>query len=126
VSPQLNFGNVAAVLVFAALAGCNSSPIRDRAALERPPVLLSAGVLELPADCAVPPGTVYRTQYLVGEGGTVEQVASAEGPPCVQSALVRWVNTFRYAPGTTSAQSTVDWMVTVAAKQDSMSRHANQ
>ena len=115
-SPPLNLRNTAAAVVFAVLAGCSSSPIRDRAAVERPPVLLSAGVLELPADCAVPAGTVYRTQYLVGQGGDVEQVASAEGPPCVQSALARWVSTFRYAPGTAPAESTVDWMVTVAQK----------
>jgi hypothetical protein len=116
VSPPLNLRNAAAAVVFAALAGCSSSPIRDRAALERPPELLSAGVLELPADCAVPPGTVYRAQYRVDAGGKVEQVASSEGPPCVQSALASWVSTFRYAPGTAPAESTVDWMVTVAQK----------
>lgn len=115
-SPELNLRAAAAVLAFAALAGCSSSPVRDGAALERPPELLSSGALELPADCAVAPGTVYRTQYLVGEGGKVEQVASAEGPPCVQAALVRWVSTFRYAPGAEPAESTVDWMVTVARK----------
>ena len=115
-SPQMSFRNSVAVLVVAALAGCSSSPLRGRAAVERPPELLSSGVLELPADCAVAPGTVYRTRYLVGEGGEVEQVASAEGPPCVQSALTRWVSTFRYAPGSAPANSTVDWMVTVAQK----------
>ena len=115
-SPPLNLRNAAAAIVFAALAGCSSSPMRDRAAVERPPDLLSSGVLELPADCAAAPGTVYRTQYRVDAGGKVEQVASSEGPPCVRSALVRWVSTFRYAPGTAPAESTVDWMVTVAAK----------
>jgi hypothetical protein len=116
VSPPLNLRNAAAAVVFAALAGCSSSPIRDRAAVERPPVLLSAGVLELPADCAAAPGTVYRTEYVVGEGGEVRRVTSAEGPPCVQSALASWVSTFRYAPGSAPASSTVDWMVTVAQK----------
>jgi hypothetical protein len=116
VTPPLSFRTRGAVIVFAALAGCSSSPLRDRAVVERPPDLLSSGVLALPADCAVAPGTVYRTQYLVGEGGKVEQVASAEGPPCVQSALTRWVSTFRYAPGSAPANSTVDWMVTVAQK----------
>jgi hypothetical protein len=112
----MSIRDAAAVVAFAALAGCSSSPIRDRTAVERPPELLSSAVLELPADCAVAPGTVYRTQYLVGEGGEVEQVASADGPPCVQSALARWVSTFRYAPGSAPANSTVDWMVTVARK----------
>ena len=112
----MSFRNSVAVTVFAALAGCSSSPLRDRAAVERPPELLSVGALELPADCAVAPGMVYRTRYLIGEGGEVEQVASAEGPPCVQSALTRWVSTFRYAPGSAPANSTVDWMATVARK----------
>jgi hypothetical protein len=112
----MSFRNGVAVLVFAALAGCSASPMRDRAAVERPPELLASGVLELPADCAVAPGAVYRTRYVVSEGGEVEQVASAEGPPCVQSALTRWVSTFRYAPGSAPANSTVDWMVTVAQK----------
>jgi len=116
VSPELKLRTAAALLAFAALAGCSSSPVRDRAASERPPVLLSSDALELPDDCAVAPGTVYRTQYLVGEGGNVEQVVSAEGPPCVQSALARWVSTFRYAQGAAPGESTVDWMVTVAQK----------
>ena len=115
-SPLMSFRNSVAVPVFAALAGCSSSPLRDRAAVERPPELLSAGALELPADCAVAPGAVYRTRYLVGEAGEVEQVASAEGPPCVQSALTRWVSTFRYVPGSAPVDSTVDWMATVARK----------
>jgi len=90
--------------------------MRDRAAVERPPELLSAANFELPADCAAAPGSVYRVSYLVGEGGGVDHVDSAEGPPCVQSALARWVSTFRYAPGAAPAESTVDWMVTVAQK----------
>jgi hypothetical protein len=116
VSPLMSFRNSVAVPVFAALAGCGSSPLRDQAAVERPPELLSAGALELPADCAAAPGTVYRVRYLVSEGGGVDHVASAEGPPCVQSALTRWVSTFRYAPGSAPANSTVDWMATVARK----------
>jgi len=40
VSPQMSFRNSVAVLVVAALAGCSSSPLRGRAAVERPPELL--------------------------------------------------------------------------------------
>ena len=115
-SRAMSMRDAAAVVAFAALAGCSSSPIRDRMAVERPPDLLSAGALELPAGCAAAPGTVYRVRYLVGEEGGVDHVASADGPPCVQSALARWVSTFRYAPGSAPANSTVDWMVTVARK----------
>ncbi len=62
------------------------------------------------------PGEVYRASYVVGAGGSVERVASADGPPCVQAALSQWVSTFRYQPGTAPTDSVIDWMVTVAQK----------
>lgn len=103
-----------AAAAIVAVAGCSSSPTRDRAAVERPPELLSAGDFELSRDCAAVPGTVYRTDFVVTEAGVVERVAAAEGPACVQAALSQWVRTFRYAPGSTPARSAIDWMVTVA------------
>lgn len=115
VSPPLSLRPVA-VVALVALAGCSHNPVRDRAAVERPPELLSAGVLELPVDCKAEPGTVYRAEYLVGDGGAVDRVTNAEGPPCVQVALAGWVSTFRYAPRSTPAEATIDWMVTVARK----------
>jgi hypothetical protein len=104
-------------VVLAALAGCSSHPARDRAAVERPPALLSAGVLDLPADCAAVPGAVYRAEYSVGDGGAVDSVAKVDGPPCVQEALSRWVSTFRYVPGSAPETATLDWMLTVARKE---------
>jgi hypothetical protein len=115
-SPVARFRAVAVTLAVAALAGCASQPAGDRAAVERPPELLSAGDLELPSDCAPIPGVVYRTDYVVGEGGSVDRVERVEGPACLQAALAGWVRTFRYAPGTPPAHSTVDWMATVARK----------
>jgi hypothetical protein len=105
-----------AVLGLGLLAGCVSQPGRERAAVERPPALLSAGVLELPADCTAEPGIVYRTEFLVDDSGAVDRVTHAEGPACVQVALADWVNTFRYAPRSTPAEATIDWMITVARK----------
>jgi hypothetical protein len=105
-----------AVLGLVLLAGCASQPGRERAAAERPPVLLSAGVLELPEDCTAEPGTVYRAEYLVGDSGAVDRVTHAEGPACVQVALADWVNTFRYAPRSAPLAATIDWMITVARK----------
>jgi hypothetical protein len=107
---------VVAAVVLAALAGCSSSPSRDRAAVERPPELLYVGDLRLPQDCAPVPGAVYRAEYVVGEGGGVEGVVSSDGPPCVQAALSQWVRTFRYAPGSAPASSVIDWMITVAQR----------
>lgn len=115
-SPAARLGGGAAILVVAALAGCASPPVGDRAAVERPPELLSAGDFTLPPDCAPTPGVVYRTEYVVGDRGAVERVDRVEGPPCLQAALAGWVHTFRYAPGTPPARSTVDWMATVARK----------
>ena len=79
-------GGVAAILAASALVGCASQPASDRAAVE-PPELLSAGDLALPPDCAPTPGVVYRTEYVVDDRGTVEDVARVEGPPCLQAAL---------------------------------------
>jgi hypothetical protein len=103
-------------VVVAALAGCASQSAVDRAAVVRSPVLLSAGDLALPPDCAPTPGVVYRTEYVVGEGGGVDHVARVEGPACLQAALTGWVSTFRYEPGTPTTHSIIDWMATVARK----------
>jgi hypothetical protein len=84
--------------------------------MERAPVLLSAGQLDLPRDCDPVPGEVYRTEYVVDAAGSVERVARADGPPCVQAALSQWVRTFRYQPGSAPTDSVIDWMVTVARK----------
>lgn len=115
-SPAARYRAAAFTLAVAALAGCASQPAGDRAAVERPPELLSAGDLALPSDCTPTPGVVYRTEYVVGEGGSVDRVERVEGPACLQAALAGWVRTFRYAPGSPPANSTVDWMATVARK----------
>jgi hypothetical protein len=115
-SPRAHLKSAMATVVVAALAGCATQPAGDRAAVERPPVLLSAGDLALPPDCAPTPGVVYRTEYVVGEGGGVDRVARVEGPACLQAALAGWVRTFRYEPGTPATPSTIDWMATVARK----------
>jgi hypothetical protein len=104
------------LLAVAVLAGCSSSPSRDRAVVAPPPELLSAGALDLPMDCAAVPGAVYRAEYVVGEDGDVERVTRAGGPPCVRSALSEWVRTFHYAPRPAPASSVIDWMITVARK----------
>lgn len=115
-SPLPSVWSCAAALAFVLLAGCVSLTERDRAAVERPPELLSAGVLELPADCTAEPGIVYRAEYLVDGSGAVDRVTHAEGPVCVQVALADWVNTFRYAPRSAPVEATIDWMITVARK----------
>jgi len=103
-------------VALAASGGCATRPARDRAAAERPPDLLSAGVLDVPAGCPAVPGAVYRAEFVVGESGAVEQVTRADGPPCVQSALSQWLRTFHYAAGSAQASATIDWMVTVARR----------
>ncbi len=115
-SPGARPRAVATAVVVATLAGCASQTAQNRAAVERPPVLLSAGDLALPQDCAPTPGAVYRTEYVVDAGGGVERVARVDGPPCLQAALTDWVRTFRYVPGSTPTDSAIDWMITVAKK----------
>lgn len=114
--PGAAFRFVATAIVVVALAGCSSLGERDRAAVDRPPELLSAGALALPADCPAVPGAVYRAEYRVGTSGAVEQVTQAEGPMCLQAALGDWVRTFRYAPSRAPASTTLDWMIIVENK----------
>ena len=115
-------GAIAAAI---ALAGCATAPTAQRPA---PPELnlLSAATLEIPHECELRGGAIYRTGYVVQPDGSVAAIARESGPTgaatqssapdCVEQALAGWVATFRYAPVSEPTPAVIDWMATVARR----------
>jgi hypothetical protein len=105
------------VALVAVATACTSVSKREEAMqAAQPPRLLSAGTLDLPGDCAVVPGAVYRADFVVGANGAVESVSAGSGPECARDALASWVRTFRYQAGTSPSTTTIDWMAVVARR----------
>lgn len=94
------------------VAGCAS--IGDHgttAGIPPPPLqLVSAGDLELPGDCAVRDGVVYRTNFVVQSDGRVADIRPDPAPACLRAALTEWLNGVRYAPPGEAIPTAIDWM----------------
>lgn len=105
----------ASVLVLLLLSGCASPPVATHAP---PPDLqfASSGALDLPRDCEPVAGAVYRTNYLVRPDGQVVEASPASGTGCVQEALRRWVESFRYLPLAGPVTATIDWMAVTGSR----------
>lgn len=80
--------------------------------------LLGSAELQLPAECAVVDGAVYRTLFDVQPDGRVTAATSAGDDGCVQQALRTWVSTFSYAPLQATTPVAFDWMIVTAARND--------
>ena len=121
--PGMNARCAAAILgngLLAAALLLGSGCAGNRVAPEAPPPdvqLLGAAELALPDDCAVAPGTVYRTLFEVQPDGRVSSPVSASGIGCVQQALRDWVATFSYAPSGTATPVAFDWMAVTASRR---------
>ena len=89
-------------------------------AMPAPPVnLLEAGHFDLPGECPVTPGRVYRMSYTVspdGRTGSLGAITPPDAPACLQAALASWVATFRYAPVTRTETVISDWMLVTARR----------
>jgi hypothetical protein len=103
-----------AVVVGAAIlvAGCAS--LRDHgkpATIPAPPLqLVSASNVDLPRDCPVRGGAVYRTNFVVQGDGRVADIQPEPAPACVQAALAEWLRGARYAPPGEAVATQIDWM----------------
>jgi hypothetical protein len=100
-------------------AGCQTITAPTAPPLAPPTQLLDAARLELPQDCAVPPGRTYRMSFVVGTDGRTSgsgMITPPDGPPCLQQALTSWIATFRYAPPVQPEQVTADWMLVSARR----------
>jgi hypothetical protein len=87
------------------------------ASIPPPPLqLISAGNLELPRDCHVPDGVVYRTNFIVGGDGRVAAIHPEPAPTCLQTSLAAWLGTARYAPPGEAVAATIDWMGVTARR----------
>lgn len=111
-------GSVVGLLAAATLlvlGGCASQP-RPPSPPSAPLQLLSAGPLDLPADCEPADGRVYRTNFVVETDGRVTGVRPDSGDGCVQEALRTWVSTFRYAPLDAAMPAVLDWLAVTASR----------
>ena len=80
---------------------------------EVPPLplqLVSAGNLDLPSDCAVRDGVVYRTNFVVDSDGRVADIRPEPAPACLRTALADWLHGVRYAPPGEAVATAIDWM----------------
>lgn len=111
----VRFAAVGAVATAIALAGCATSPAPERRAAPEL-TLLSAATLQIPRNCELRGGAIYRTSYTVERDGNVGGIESQGGQDCVQQALSGWVSTFRYAPVAEPTPTVIDWMATVARR----------
>lgn len=76
-----------------------------------PPLqLVSAGNLELPPECNVRDGVVYRTNFVVGRDGRVSDIRPELAPACLQRALAAWLGTAQYVPPGHAVATAIDWM----------------
>jgi hypothetical protein len=101
-------------------SGCASlSEHKTPASLPPPPLqLISAGDLELPRDCRVRDGVVYRTNFVVGSDGRVAAIHPEPAPACLQTTLATWLGTIQYAPPGKAVATTIDWMGVTARRGD--------
>lgn len=113
---------VSAVVATAAILAAGCALLGDHAVpagIPLPPLqLVSAGNLELPRDCAVPDGVVYRTNFVVQGDGRVADIQPEPAPACLQAALAAWLHLARYAPPGAAVATTMDWMAVSARRSN--------
>ena len=105
-----------AVVVLLVLGGCASVAPPVGAPPPAPLQLLSAGPLELPAECQAAHGKVYRMNFIVETDGRVTGARAESGDGCVQEALRSWVSSFRYAPVRAAMPAVLDWLEVTASR----------
>lgn len=106
--------SLALAVIVVTSAGC--AAVRPVPTSPPPVQLLDAAELTLPDNCAVAPGTVYRTLFEVEPDGRVRAPRSESGDGCVQQALRDWVTTFSYAPLAAPTSVAFDWMAVTASR----------
>lgn len=100
------------------VTGCASVGERGTpAGIPPPPLqLVSAGDLELPDDCAVRAGVVYRMNFVVQSDGRVADIRPDPAPACLRTALTDWLSGARYAPPGEATPTAIDWMSVSASR----------
>jgi len=101
-------------------SGCASLPNhRTPADIPPPPLqLIAAGTLELPRNCELRDGVVYRTDSVVKSDGRVADIQPEPALACLQAALSAWVNSFQYSPPGETVPTVIDWMAVSARRGD--------
>jgi len=112
-----NIRGIALVVAAASVAGCATQGHPPAVSIPPSPLqLLSADSLQLPQDCNVRSGVMYRTSYVVQADGHVADVQADPAPACLQAALTGWVGSLRYAPPGEPVPTVMDWMVVTARR----------
>ena len=113
---RLGFVSLLSSAALLAVGGCTSLTRPSAPPPPAPLQLLSAGPLELPANCDPADGKVYRTHFVVEIDGRVTDARSDSGEGCVQQALRSWVSSFRYAPLEAARPTAFDWREVTASR----------
>jgi hypothetical protein len=71
--------------------------------------LLESAELYVPDGCPVE--SSVQVDFVVLEDGRTGQVHLSEVAPCLQEALVAWVESFRYAPPAAPTGESVEWLL---------------
>lgn len=103
------------IVAVSLLVGCAPTS-STRSTPPPPPQLLSSAELEIPGDCARPPGAIFRTGFVVQPDGRVLEAVSESGDGCVQQALREWVSSFRYTAVSNAIPMVIDWMEVTATR----------
>jgi hypothetical protein len=105
---------VHAVVVGAGILAAGCASLRDHGmTAEIPPAplrLVSASDVELPRDCQVRGGAVYRTNFVVHGDGRIADIQPEPAPACLQAALAEWLHGVEFAPPGEAVVTQIDWM----------------
>jgi hypothetical protein len=105
---------VRAVVISAGILTAGCASLRDHgtpADIPVPPLrLVSASNVDLPRDCEVRGGAVYRTNFVVQGDGRVADIQPEPAPACVQAALDEWLHGAQFAPRGEAVATQIDWM----------------
>lgn len=99
-------------LIFLTLAACAHAPREtpvapDLQLLESAPLMLADG-------CRTSGSFIIA--FTVDMQGRTTDIAPPEAPPCVREALAAWAASFRFAPRTSPAAGSIEWLLVTAPK----------
>jgi hypothetical protein len=108
------FRKLVSLLIFAAIAGCQTAPLRQIPDPPLQPQLISAAPLQIASACVV--SSAVDIDYSVQTDGSVSDLSMSDAPPCVRDALRAWVSSYRYAPPSAPVATGFAWMRVTAQR----------
>lgn len=76
--------------------------------------LLESSPLTLADDCRA--SGSFIVSFTVDVHGRTTQITPPDGPSCVREALAAWAASFRFAPRTSPAEGSIEWLLVTASQ----------